>query len=136
MAAVRALGAIALVTLASCHSGTDSGASPSSRVKVATAQALGGKVDVLRGGSVDWTTLPQGAALYEDDRMRTFKGAWAQLAFEGGSSLRVEEESLISLGGGVTVERGSVEGELQAGLRLRTPTLEAETATSREIEFR
>ena len=31
---------------------------------------------------------------------------------------------------------GKVDGELAAGLRLKTPTMEAETATSREIEFR
>jgi hypothetical protein len=99
-------------------------------------QGLGGKVDVLRAGNVDWVSLPDGAPLYEEDRMRTFKSAWAQLVFDGGSSLRVEEESLISLGGGITVEQGTVEGELAAGLRLKTPTLEAETATSRDIQFR
>jgi hypothetical protein len=105
-------------------------------VKVAMVQGLGGKVDVLRGGTVDWAGLTDGATLFEEDRLRTFKSAWARLVFEGGSTLRVEEESLISLGGGILVERGSVEGELAAGLRLRTPTLEAETATSRDIQFR
>jgi hypothetical protein len=48
----------------------------------------------------------------------------------------VEEESLISLGGGVTVERGAVAGELQAGLKLRTPAVEAESAPARDIVFR
>ena len=99
-------------------------------------QGLGGKVDVLRAGTVDWTTIGDGVPLYEDDRMRTFKGSWAQLTFTGGSSLRVNEESLIAIGGGITVERGAVEGELAAGLRLRTPTMEAETVPTREIEFR
>ena len=56
--------------------------------------------------------------------------------FDGGSALRVGEETMISFGGGVTVERGVVEGELSAGLRLKTPALEAETAPSRDIEFR
>ncbi len=106
------------------------------RVRAALVQGLGGKVDVLRAGSVDWAPLSDGTPLYEDDRMRTFKSSWAKLVFEGGSSLRVNEESLIAIGGGVTLERGAVEGELAAGLRLRTPTLEAETATSRDIEFR
>lgn len=118
-----------------CHSGGDP-AAPPARVKVAIVQGLEGKVDVLRGGAVDWLALGDGATLYEDDRMRTFQHAWAKLVFDGGSTLRVEPESLISLGGGITIERGSVEGELQAGLRLKTPTLEAETAASRDIEFR
>lgn len=99
-------------------------------------RGLGGKVELLRGNSADWVSLSDGASLFEDDRMRTFKGAWAQLVFEGGSSLRVAEESLIAFGGGITIERGSVEGELAAGLRLKTPTMEAETVTSRDIGFR
>ena len=131
--AARAVFVIAL--LASCHSGGDGGGM-AARARVALVQGLGGRVDVLRGGAVDWVGLGDGGGLYEDDRMRTFKGAWARLQFEGGSSLRVGEETMITFGGGVTVERGVVEGELAAGLRLKTPTLEAETATSRDIEFR
>lgn len=131
-------GAFALLIfalLASCRSGGD-GAGAAARVRVAMVQGLGGKVDVLRGGAVDWVALGDGSGLYEDDRMRTFKGAWAKLVFDGGSALRVGEETMISFGGGITVERGVVEGELAAGLRVKTPTLEAETATSRDIEFR
>jgi hypothetical protein len=105
-------------------------------MRAAMVQGLGGKVDVLRAGNVDWTTLADGAALFEDDRLRTFRSSWCKLVFDGGSSLRVGEESLIAIGGGVTIERGAVEGELAAGLRLRTPTMEAETVPSREIEFR
>jgi len=119
----------------SCRSSGDA-TGAAARVKVAMVQGLGGKVDVLRGGTVDWVSLPDGATLFEEDRMRTFKGAWAQLQFDAGSSLRVEEESLIALGGGIMVERGSVEGELAAGLRLKTPTMEAETVSSRDIQFR
>jgi hypothetical protein len=133
---VRAANAVLVIALlASCHSGGD-GAGMVARARVALVQGLGGKVDVLRGGAVDWASLGDGSGLYEDDRVRTFKGAWAKLTFEGGSSLRVGEETMISFGGGVTIERGVVEGELAAGLRLKTPTVEAETATSREIEFR
>ncbi|MGZ3439166.1 MAG: hypothetical protein ACXVDD_06610 [Polyangia bacterium] len=129
----RALFAFAL--LAACRSAGD-GAATASRARVALVQALGGKVDVLRGGAIDWTSLGDGSAMYEDDRMRTFKSAWAKLVFEGGSALRVGEETMIAFGGGVTVERGVVEGELAAGMRLKTPTLEAESVTPREIEFR
>ena len=136
MGAVRGVGAVWIFALlAACHSGGD-GAGGATRVRVAMVQGLGGKVDVLRGGAVDWVALGDGSGLYEDDRMRTFKGAWAKLTFDGGSALRVGEETMISFGGGITVERGVVEGELAAGLRLKTPTLEAETATSRDIEFR
>ncbi|MGZ3428456.1 MAG: hypothetical protein ACXVCV_17510 [Polyangia bacterium] len=129
----RALFTFAL--LAACRSGGD-GAATAARARVALVQALGGKVDVLRGGAIDWTSLGDGSAMYEDDRMRTFKSAWAKLAFDGGSALRVGEETMIAFGGGVTVERGAVEGELAAGMRLKTPTLEAESVTPREIEFR
>jgi len=133
---VRAAFAVFVIALlASCHSGGD-GSGMAARARVALVQGLGGKVDVLRGGAIDWVTLGDGNGLYEDDRLRTFKGAWARLALDGGSSLRVGEETMISFGGGVTVERGVVEGELAAGLRLKTPALEAETATSRDIEFR
>jgi hypothetical protein len=132
---VRALGILAVaLSGAACRSNAE--APPSARVKLAIVQGLGGRVDVLRAGVVDWRSIGSGAELYDGDRVRTFKDAWARLIFEGGSALRVEEESLIALGGGVTVERGSVEGELAAGLRVKTPALEAETATSRDIQFR
>jgi hypothetical protein len=135
---VRALGKAAICTLLtglSCHARVDGGdASP--RAQAAVVHELHGRVDVLRGGSVDWATLGDGTPLYEEDRMRTFRGAWARLDFPGGSSLRVQEETLIGLGGGIVVERGSVEGELQAGLKLRTPALEVESASARDIQFR
>jgi hypothetical protein len=126
---------LVLALCGACHSSSESAGVPS-RIRAAIVQGLGGKVDVLRAGSVDWTTLSDGAPLYEDDRLRTFKSSWTKLVFDGGSSLRVNEESLIAIGGGVTIERGAVEGELAAGLRLRTPTMEAETVPSRDIEFR
>ncbi len=118
-----------------CHDAAETRGTDS-RQQVATLQSVGGAVDVLRAGSVDWIRPGRGTALYEEDRVRTFRGAWAQLAFAGGSQLRVDEESLISLGGGVTVERGTVEGELQPGLKLRTPALEAESAPPRDIVFK
>jgi hypothetical protein len=121
--------------LGSCRPAADPrGLDP--RNQVATLVALGGEVDVLRSGAVDWAPIGAGSALYDDDRVRTFHGAWAQLRFAGGSTLRVQEASLISLGGGVTIERGTVAGELQAGLKLRTPAAEAESAPARDIVFR
>ena len=127
--------ALALTMVASCHAG---GAPSSERASPALAvvRSLGGTVHALRAGAVDWTRIDNGAQLYEDDRLRTFARAWAQLELTGGSSLRVEEESLIAFGGGITIEHGSVAGELAAGLRLRTPTLEAETAAARDIIFK
>jgi hypothetical protein len=110
----------------------ESGAEPA-RSHVALLKGLSGAVDVLRAGAVDWVRPREGASLYEDDRLRTYRSAWASLLFDGGSALRVEEESLISLGGGIVIERGQVEGELQAGLRLKTSAMEAESAPSRDI---
>jgi hypothetical protein len=136
MAVVRGLSGLALLALVASCRGNGDAASAAAHLRVATVHGTGGKVELLRGNSADWIGLGDGALLYEDDRMRTFKGAWAQLVFDGGSTLRVAEESLIGFGGGITVERGSVEGELAAGLRLRTPTAEAETVTSRDIQFR
>jgi hypothetical protein len=120
----------------SCRS--SGGGREEGRPHVATITGISGAVEVLRGGSVDWAKLMKNAALYDDDRVRTFKGAWAQLAFTGGSTLRVDEESLIaigpvSVGGGIVVERGTVEGELTPGLRVKTPSLEAENARGRDI---
>jgi hypothetical protein len=108
------------------------------RARVATIATLAGAVEVLRGGHIDWAALRARDELFDEDRVRTFRGARAQLLFPGGSTLRVEEESLISLGaismgGGIVVERGTVEGELKAGLRLDTPALEARTAPARDI---
>ena len=119
----------------SCRSG-GSDASAGARSHVARIAGLNPAVDILRGGAVEWVRAGGGESLFEDDRVRTFKAAWAQLTFDEGSSLRVDEESLITLGGGVTVERGSVAGELQAGLRLKTPALEAESVAPRDIVFR
>jgi hypothetical protein len=133
---VRALGAMAFFALfSSCRPAGDA-ANSAARVRAAMVRGLGGKVELLRGNSADWVALSDGVALFEDDRMRTFKGAWAQLVFDGGSALRVSEESLIAFGGGVTLERGTVEGELAGGLRLKTPTMEAETVAARDIGFR
>jgi hypothetical protein len=121
--------------LVACHGGNgESG--QALRGHVARIVSLSGAVDILRTGAGDWMRAKGTEDLYEDDRVRTFKTAWAQLAFDEGSSLRVDEESLITLGGGITVERGSVAGELQAGLRLKTPSLEAESVAPRDIVFR
>jgi len=119
----------------SCHSA----AGPDERQKeVALVSLLRGTVEVLRGSGVDWRPLVLDARLYDDDRVRTYKGASATLTFTGGSSLRIDEESLIALGaiaqgGGVFVEKGTVEGELQAGLKVKTPALEAESVSVRDI---
>jgi hypothetical protein len=134
---VWASAALVVVTL-SCKS---SAGPEESRREVATVSGLRGSAEVLRGGGSDWRPLSKNARLYDEDRIRTFKGAQAMLAFQGGSSLRIDEESLISLGaiaagGGVVVERGSVEGELQPGLQVKTPALEAESAPVRDIEVR
>ena len=135
MVCSRLLLALALVALAaSCQrtAATPARARADTWPEIAGSQ---GAVDILRGAAVDWVRAGGGENLFEEDRVRTFKSAWAQLAFDEGSSLRVDEESLITLGGGITVERGSVAGELQAGLRVKTPALEAESVAPRDIVF-
>jgi len=132
----KAAAALTLLLTWSCRS---PGARPDDpRGRVATITDLSGSVQVLRGGNVDWNAIQAGTPLFDDDRLRTFKGAHAALSFTNGSSLTVDEESLISLGalgGGVIVERGTVVGELQPGLKVRTPSAEAESAAPRDIVF-
>jgi hypothetical protein len=131
-----ALAVLALVLGSGLSCRGNGGEGALNRNHVARIAGLAGQVDILRGGAVDWIRARGKEDLFEDDRLRTFKTASAQLAFDEGSSLRVDEESLITLGGGITVERGSVAGELQAGLRLKTPALEAESVSPRDIVFR
>jgi hypothetical protein len=128
--------ALAVLALGLSCRGAGGDGSQNARNHVARIAGLAGAVDLLRAGAVDWIRAGGKEDLFEDDRVRTFKTAWAQLSFDEGSSLRVDEESLITLGGGIIVERGSVAGELQAGLRLKTPTLEAESVAPRDIVFR
>jgi hypothetical protein len=124
--------AAALSAGISCHpNGGDE--NQTTRARLARLTERKGAVNVLRSGMVDWTRAERGTDLFEDDRLRTFKGATAWVTFDEGSSLRVDEESLITLGGGITVERGSVTGQLQAGLKLKTPALEAESVARRDI---
>jgi hypothetical protein len=136
MATARRSLALAMVAVGLSCRPTGGDSAQMTRVHVARITGETGAVDVLHTGAGDWTRASAGEALFEDDRVRTFKGAWAQLTFDEGSSLRVDEESLITLGGGITVERGSVAGELQAGLHLKTPALEAESVAPRDIVFR
>jgi hypothetical protein len=134
--AFGAFGALAMLAVGVSCRNSGVGGSLSTPTHVAKILATSGAVDILRTGNVDWVRSQGNEDLFEDDRVRTFKTAWAQLSFDEGSSLRVDEESLITLGGGITIERGSVAGELQAGLRLKTPSLEAESVAPRDIVFR
>jgi hypothetical protein len=135
MVCSRLLLTLALLALAASCQPNGGDPARSARGHVAKIAGTQGAVDILRGAAVDWIRAGGGENLFEEDRVRTFKSAWAQLAFDEGSSLRVDEESLITLGGGITVERGSVAGELQAGLRVKTPALEAESVAPRDIVF-
>jgi hypothetical protein len=130
-----ALGVVSLVL--SCQS--PHAARDEARTSVARLSGVAGAVEILRGGGVDWQRIRTGIELFDDDRLRTYKGATATLAFPNGSSLRVDEESLISLGalslgGGITVERGTVQGELLPGLKVRTPAAEAEATRDLVIQ--
>jgi hypothetical protein len=133
-----AAGLTLIVFLLSCRS--PGASNEEARSRVATITDLSGSVQVLRNGNSDWNAVERGNSLFDDDRLRTFKGANASLSFANGSSLKIDEESLISLGemsagGGVIVERGTVEGQLQPGMKVRTPALEAESTKPRDIFF-
>jgi ferric-dicitrate binding protein FerR (iron transport regulator) len=80
------------------------------------------------------------------DRIRTVAGASAEVVLEGGSTLAVSENSLLTLGGetaGVLLERGAVDvawspaaapdGGAPPGLVVETGA--ARTRVSREIMF-
>src|SRR3954463_13317683 len=89
--------AVSAAGMISCRGGGGEG-SQAQRGHVARIVSVGGAVDLLHTGAVDWVRARGAEDLYEDDRVRTFKTAWAQLGFDEGSSLRVDEESLITLG--------------------------------------
>lgn len=123
-----------LTTALSCRGRVDGGDSPG-RARAALAHEPHGRVELARAGRSDWAALTDDTPLYDKDRLRTGRGAWTQLDFPGGSSLKLEEDSLVTLGSGLLIQHGSVDGELQPGFKLRTPTLEAESAGARNVQF-
>lgn len=119
---------------------------PPAPARTATLGAVRGDVRVKRPDSSEWVSAAAGTPLGPGDRIRTIAGASAEVVLQGGSTLAVSENSLLTLGGeaaGVRLERGAVDvdwspaaqpdGGAPAGLVVETGA--ARTRVSREIVF-
>ena len=81
-------------------------------VRTASLGTVHGDVRLKRADSPDWIAAAPGAPLGPGDRIRTVAGASAEVVLEGGSTLAVSENSLLTLGGeqaGVRLEQGAVD---------------------------
>jgi hypothetical protein len=108
---------------------------------------VSGDVKIKRAAGDDWLGASEGAAVYENDKVRTLKGASTLVRFSNGSSLALGEDALIGIAetrshpGGdrtdVTVLRGRVDAELKDPARqdLSVGTPEATVHAGREIVF-
>ncbi|HYQ80554.1 MAG TPA: FecR domain-containing protein [Anaeromyxobacteraceae bacterium] len=119
---------------------------PAAPARTAVMGQVSGDVRLKRPDSAEWVTASAGMPLGPGDRIRTVAGASAEVVLEGGSTLAVSENSLLSLGGetaGVRLERGAVDvdwspvpradGGAPADLVVETGA--ARTRVSREIVF-
>ncbi|HEU4384043.1 MAG TPA: FecR domain-containing protein [Anaeromyxobacteraceae bacterium] len=114
--------------------------------RTATLGPVRGDVRVKRPDSAEWLPAAAGTPLGPGDRIRTVAGASAQVVLEGGSTLAVSENSLLSLGGeaaGVRLEQGAVDVDWSPAPRpdggapadVVVETGAARTRVSREIVF-
>ena len=106
-----------------------------------------GDVKIKRSAGDDWISAAEGAPLYENDKVRTAKGAAVGLRFTSGSQLALGEDALIGIAEGrahpgadrtdVTVLRGKVDAELQDAVKqsLSVGTPAATVRAGREIVF-
>lgn len=143
----------AAATAAACSleggSGEASGAPGSAdpRPARATLTALTGAVTVKRAAGDAWTAAVEGMQLFENDKVRTARGASAQVRFESGSALTVSEDALVGIAeprgragadpSDVTVLKGRIDAELADpkthSLVVTTPS--ATVRAGREIVF-
>jgi ferric-dicitrate binding protein FerR (iron transport regulator) len=107
---------------------------------------VSGDVRLKRPDSAEWVPAAAGTPLGPGDRIRTVAGASAEVVLEGGSTLAVSENSLLSLGGeaaGVRLEQGAVDVDWSPAARpdggappdLVVETGAARARVSREIVF-
>jgi ferric-dicitrate binding protein FerR (iron transport regulator) len=119
---------------------------PPAPARTATLGPVRGDVRLKRPDSAEWIPAAAGTPLGPGDRIRTVAGASAQVVLEGGSTLAVSENSLLSLAGetsGVRLERGAVDVDWSPAARpdggapadLVVETGAARTRVSREIVF-
>jgi hypothetical protein len=108
---------------------------------------VSGDVRVRRAAGDDWIGASEGAAVYENDQVRTAKGAATLVHFSNGSSLALGEDALIGIAESrarpgidrtdVTVLRGRVDAELTDAAKqdLSVGTPSATVRAGREIVF-
>jgi hypothetical protein len=113
----------------------------------ATLIALRGAVTVKRAAGDAWTAAVEGMELFENDTLRTARGASAQVRFESGPAMTVSEDALVGIAeprarpgtdpSDVTVLKGRIDAELADpqthSLVIATPS--AIVRAGREIVF-
>jgi hypothetical protein len=123
------------------------GDGPDGRRPRATLAAMSGAVTVKRAAGDGWSSAVEGMELFENDKLRTARGASAQVRFESGSALTISEDALVGIAefrlrpGGdasdVTVLKGRIDAELpnpkEQSLVVTTPS--ATVRAGREIVF-
>ena len=155
-AALRQLGTMLALALAAggCTGGDPAHSSSSGRPADAdirkpraTLATLTGAVTVKRAAGDGWTSAVEGMDLFENDKIRTARGASAQVRFESGSALIISENTLVGIaeprlrpggdGSDVTVIKGKIDAELpnpkEQALVVTTPS--ATVRAGREIVF-
>jgi ferric-dicitrate binding protein FerR (iron transport regulator) len=108
---------------------------------------VSGDVKIKRAAGDDWIGAAEGDAVYENDQVRTAKGASTLVRFSNGSSLALSEDALIGIAESrmrpgsertdVTVLRGRVDAELKDAAKqdLSVGTPAATVRAGREIVF-
>ena len=106
-----------------------------------------GDVKIKRAAGDDWIGASEGDAVYENDKVRTLKGASTLVRFANGSSLALGEDALIGVAESrarpgadrtdITVLHGRVDAELKDPSRqdLSVGTPAATVRAGREIVF-
>lgn len=150
-AALRHLGVLlSAAAAASCtgNPGDPRGAplAAEARQARATLVALRGAVTVKRAAGDVWMAAAEGMELFENDTLRTARGASAQVRFESGPAMTVSEDALVGIAepraagadpSDVTVLKGRIDAELADAqthsLVVTTPS--ATVRAGREIVF-
>lgn len=113
----------------------------------ATLGAVTGEVTVKRAAGDDWRPASEAMKLFENDKVRTARGASVQIRFTNGSLLTVGEDALVGVAearprpgveaSDLTVLKGRIDAELpdprSQSLVVTTPS--ATVRAGREIVF-
>lgn len=113
----------------------------------ATLGTITGEVTVKRAAGDEWIAAREAMELFENDKLRTARGASAQLRFVSGSVLTVGEDALVGIAelrpkpgvdaSDLTVLKGRIDAELadprSQSLVVTTPS--ATVRAGREIVF-